>query len=281
MTAALRLAFATAVRVVDRVHGRAADGRALAEPARTAGLADRHVAVLDVADLADGRAAGEQHAAHLAGRETQRGVAAVLRDELHAGACGARHLAAPARLELDVVHERPSRDVLERQRIARLDVGADAGLHDRADADAGRREDVALEAVRVVQQRDARRAVRVVLDRGHLRRHAVLGALEVDDAIAALVAAALVTRRDAAVVVAAALLRHRREQALLRRRLRDLLERRDRHEAAAGGRRLVPADRHLELSPLEDLDRVADPELDDSLLPAGLRAEDATAALRL
>src|SRR6185295_7665739 len=54
VAAALRLAFTTAVRVVDRVHRRAADGRALPEPARTAGLADGLVAVLDVADLADG-----------------------------------------------------------------------------------------------------------------------------------------------------------------------------------------------------------------------------------
>src|SRR4051812_42261900 len=96
MTAALRLPFATPVRVVDRVHGAAADGRALAEPARAARLPDRDVAVLDVPDLADGGAAGEEHAAHLAGRQAQGRVAAVLCDELHARAGGARHLAAPA-----------------------------------------------------------------------------------------------------------------------------------------------------------------------------------------
>ena len=119
----------------------------------------------------------------------------------------------------------------------------------RADAQLRGREDVALRAVRVVEQRDPRRPVRVVLDRGDLRRHAVLPALEVDDAVAALVAAALVARRDPAVLVAAALLRERREQALLRLRLRDLLERRDGHEAAAGARRLVAADRHYSCAP--------------------------------
>ena len=45
-----------------------------------------------------------------------------------------------------------------------------AGRHRVADADPRRREDVALLAVRVVEQRDVRRAVRVVLDRGDLRR---------------------------------------------------------------------------------------------------------------
>ena len=64
----------------------------------------------------------------------------------------------------------------------------------------GRRDDVALLAVGVVQQRDARGAVRVVLDVRDLGRHAVLVvATEVDDAVGALVAAALVPGRDPAV----------------------------------------------------------------------------------
>ena len=114
----------------------------------------------------------------------------------------------------------------------------------RADAQTGGREDVALEAVGVVEQRDARRPVRVVLDRGDLRRHAVLGALEVDDAVAALVAAALMARRDAALVVAAALLRQLLGERLLRLRLRHFGEVGDRHEAATRARRLEPTDWH-------------------------------------
>src|SRR5581483_8654862 len=244
MATAFRLALAAAVRVVDGVHRRAAHGRALAEPAAAARLADRHVAVLDVPDLADGRAAGEEHAAHLARRQAQRGMAPVLRDELDTRAGGARHLPALARLQLDVVYERAGGDVLERQRIARLDVGADTGLNDRPDAHAGRREDVALEAVRVMEKRDASRPVRVVLDRSDLRGNAVLGALEVDDAVAALVPTTLVPRRDAPGVVPAALLRQLLGERLLRRRLRDLREIGDRHVAAARAGRLETTNRH-------------------------------------
>src|SRR5262249_32904658 len=244
MPAALRLALAAAVRVVDRVHRGAAHGRALALPAAAPRLAARDVLVVDVADLADGRAGGERHSAHLAGRQAQHGMRAVLRNELHAGAGGARHLRALARLQLDVVNERARRDVLERERVADLDVGLRPGLDRRADAQLRGREDVALRAVRVVEQRDAGRPVRVVLDRGDLRRNAVLDALEVDHAEAALVAAALVARGHAAVVIPTTVLDHRLEQALLRLRLRDFLERRDRHEAAAGRRRLVAANRH-------------------------------------
>src|SRR5581483_3770446 len=209
VAAALRLALAAAVRMVDGVHRGPAHCRPLAAPAATPRLAAGDVLVVDVADLADGRAALQRDAAHLAGGQAQDGEAGVLRDELDSRPGRPRHLRALARLQLDVVDERARRDVLERQRVADLDVGARPGLDDGADPELRRREDVALRPVRVVEQRDARRPVGVVLDRGHLRGDAVLLALEVDDAVAALVPAALVARGDAAVRVATALLRHR------------------------------------------------------------------------
>ena len=104
--------------------------------------------------------------------------------------------------------------------------------------------DVALLAVDVVQQGDAGAAVRVVLDGRDLRGDAVLVALEVDDAVTALVTAALMAGGDAAVVVASCLVGQRRKQRLLRRRRRDLGEVRDRLEASAGAGRLVLFDSH-------------------------------------
>src|SRR5215207_3999392 len=56
------LALAAAVRVIDRVHGDAADVRADALPARAPGLAEGDVLVLDVAHLPDGRHADDRHA---------------------------------------------------------------------------------------------------------------------------------------------------------------------------------------------------------------------------
>src|SRR5207253_9511768 len=49
----------------------------------------------------------------------------------------------------------------------------------------------------------------------------------------------------------------------------------------ARARRLEPSHGHLELSPLEDLDRVAGAQLHDGLLPAGARAAEHAAPLRL
>src|SRR4051812_20024335 len=77
-TAARRTALATAERVVDGVHGDAAGLRAHAFPAVAAGLADLHLLVLGVADLADGGAAVDRHAAHLGGRQAQGGEVTLL-----------------------------------------------------------------------------------------------------------------------------------------------------------------------------------------------------------
>ena len=64
--------------------------------------------------------------------------------------------------------------------------------------------DVALLAVRVRDQRNARRAVGIVLDRNHGRRNAILVALEINVAQLALVPAATMPDRDVARVAASA-----------------------------------------------------------------------------
>jgi hypothetical protein len=74
----------------------------------------------------------------------------------------------------------------------------------------------------------------VLLDRGDLGGHAVLDALEVDDAVLALVSAAAMAGGLAAIDVAATGLRRGREERALRRRLRDVGEVRARLEATAG-----------------------------------------------
>ena len=101
-------------------------------------------------------------------------------------------------------------------------------------------EDVPLLAVDVVQQRDAGGAVRIVLNRIDLGRHAVLVAAEVDQPVLLLVAAAAMPGRDLALVVAAARLRLAAQQRLLGLRAwRQLGEVADGRPAAAGGGRIV------------------------------------------
>src|SRR3989442_6633818 len=215
--AAGRLAFAAAQRVADRVHRRAADARVAAEPARLARLADRQQLVLGVADFDDRRQALAPHHAHLRRAEAQRDVVALLRDDLHAGAGAAAQLAAAADLQLDIVHRGAERNLEQRHRVADADIGARTGDDAVADVQSFRRQDVALLAVRVVQQRDTRRAVRIVLDRRHTRRNRELVAPEVDAPVLPLVAAALPAGGDVALVVAPAGSFERLEQRFLRR----------------------------------------------------------------
>ena len=104
VAAARGLAFTAAERVVDRVHRDAAHVRPLPEPAAAAGLADRHVLVIEVADLADRREALDVDLADLARRHLDRRVLAFLGHHLHARSGAARDLAALARPQLHVVH---------------------------------------------------------------------------------------------------------------------------------------------------------------------------------
>src|SRR5919112_4494179 len=185
-----RLALATTVRVVDGVHDDTADGRTLALPAHAAGLAPVDVRLLGVADLADRGAAAHVHEAHLARGHAQRGARALAGDELGAHAGRAGDLRAAPGPQLHAVDRRADGDVAQRQVVARLDVRGDAGLDRRALRQVLRRDDVALLAVGVVQERDAGGPVGVVLDVSDPGGHAVLVvATEVDDAVGQLVAA--------------------------------------------------------------------------------------------
>src|SRR5881628_241492 len=143
-------------------------------------LAERDVLVVEVADLTDGRHARERHHPHLARGELQRGPVTLLGQELRLSARAPAELRAAPGLELDVVHERPERDIPHRQRVAGEDVRLRARHHGVPDPDPQRRDDVALLAVLVVEQRQARRAVWIVLDRGHPRGYPVLLAAKVD-----------------------------------------------------------------------------------------------------
>src|SRR6185312_6349620 len=110
-------AFATAVRMVHRVHDHAAHGRADALPALGAGLAELAQVVFGIADFADRGAALHRDAAGFTRAQAQRGVTGFARDQLRRGAGAARKLRALARLHLDAMHGGTDRDVAQRQRV--------------------------------------------------------------------------------------------------------------------------------------------------------------------
>ena len=116
------LAFATAVRVVDRVHGRRRGRSGLTPRQRLApALPSLLEVVLDVADFTDGGAAVGRHLAHFAGAQAQRGVAAVAGDQL-GPAPAERAICAPLPGFISMqCTVRADRHVAQRQRVADLD----------------------------------------------------------------------------------------------------------------------------------------------------------------
>ena len=83
--------------------------------------------------------------------------------------------------KFNVVDDRAGGNVLERQGIADQNIGFGTGGNCGADLQTIGRDDVALLAIRIIQQRNARRTVRIVFDRRDYGRNAELVALEIDD----------------------------------------------------------------------------------------------------
>src|SRR5690606_8269095 len=110
---------------------------------------------------------------------------------------------ALAGLHFDAVNGRTHRDVAQRQGVARLDRCIAASNHLITGLQPLRGDDVATLAIDIAQQRDMRRAIRIVFDPLHARRNAFLVTLEVDDTVMLLVTTTDVTGGDAAMVVAA------------------------------------------------------------------------------
>src|SRR5438874_4346678 len=269
----------TTMGMVEGVHGDAADGGALATPAALAGLADVLVLVLDVADLADRRIADDGDAPHFAGWHADLRVVPFAREQLRRHAGRAHHLAAFARVELDVVHCAAQRDACERQRIPRLDVRLGPADHLVADRQSDGRQDVALLAVGVGQQRDPGAAVRVVFDRADGRQDVQLVALEIDDPVELSVTTALVANGELSLRVAPGIGLEGHEQALLRLLRRgDFVEGAHRHEAAAGGGWAVLLYRHGSDTLEHAFDLLSFRQRDDRLFPIRLEAVGLAAA---
>src|SRR5690606_8791979 len=190
MTATGGPALTATMRMIDRVHGDTANRRALAEPAGPACLGELDILLVRVGNRADRREAFPRNDALFTGGQTKLGIAGVLADQLDIRACGARELAALAGLHLDVMHDRADRHILQRHRIAGLDVDVAARNHLVARSDTLRRQDVGKLAVLIADQRDERRPVRVILKPLNRRGNVKLVPLEIDKTVGPLVSAA-------------------------------------------------------------------------------------------
>src|ERR1035437_7480137 len=242
--AARRLALATAVRVIHRVHRYAAVVGRLPHPALASRLAQRNVFVVHVAHLAHRRHALHRHAPDLGRWQLQQRHPAFARYQLSLRTRRARHLAALAGLQFDIVNHRAGRDVLQRKRVANQDVGRRAAHDLHAHLQPVGLQDVALLPVRVIQQRDTRRAVGIVFDGRDHGRNAALVALEIYHPVRLLGAAPDEPRSHPAGAVAAAGARLRFHQRFLGTVLGDVRTRNRRRETPGRGGGSISLNRH-------------------------------------
>ncbi|CAI8036705.1 hypothetical protein GBAR_LOCUS20550 [Geodia barretti] len=185
------------MRVVNRVHGHAANLGPPALPAGPTGLAEGHVHVILVADFPDRGHTAHVDETRLSGRQSHRRVFALAGDQGSAVAGRTHQLPATARRQLHIMNRDAQRQVADWQSIADFDRRAGTALHRRANAQAARCQQVALVPVGKHHQRQVRAAVGIVLDGMNHARHAVVVPLEVHHAVLALVAPTLAANADA------------------------------------------------------------------------------------
>src|ERR1700678_491842 len=218
----LHPAFTAAVRMVHRVHGHTAVGRTTSVPARASRLPVRYVFVIQIPHLAYVAHAIDAELAHFARRQLDQRKVAFLAHQLRRAARRPHHLPALSGLQFQVMNHRAGRNVLNGQRIARQNCRSRAVQYRHTDFPAHRLQDVALLAVRVMQQRNARRTIGIVFDGRDLSRDSGLLPAEIHLPVLLRVAAAAVPGGDFAVRVASAGALLRFHQRLLRRLLGDL-----------------------------------------------------------
>ena len=212
--------------------------------ALAASLAQVDVLVVEVRNNADGGDAVQTNITHLAGGQTNQSVTIFLSHQLSHDASGTDQLAALAGIQLNVVDHGTDGDVLEGQSVTGLDVGVGAGHDLVANLQTIGSQDVALDAVLILDEGNEGRTVRIVLQSLDSGRDIKLVALEIDDTVLDAVAAAVMADGDLAGVVAAGMLFLGFEQATLRVNLRQDTVISNSHATAAGGSRLVLLDSH-------------------------------------
>src|SRR6266480_7337962 len=152
MTPAGSPAFATAMGMVDRVHGDATHLRTFAEPTGTAGLAYGNILMVNIAHLTDSRQTILENHPHFTGGKLHLGVFPLFSHQLGKCSGTAGKLPAFAELKLDVVDYGAERDRPQRQRVTRLDIGIGTGNDSVTDLEIQWGKNIAFFPVNVVQK---------------------------------------------------------------------------------------------------------------------------------
>jgi len=192
-------------------------------------FAPPEILVVGIAELPNRSTASRTDRAHLTGRQNQNRPSVVAGNQPCRGTRTTGELAALADVQLDVVYVHSRRHILERHRIAHLRLDTGPALHDLTGRQPQRGKNVPLFAVRIFNQRNVTRAVRIVLDRRHRRGNAIPISFEINSPVNPTRTTTAVPRSNSAVVIASAML-----GKTLAKRLQDLSAEEIKHRVATG-----------------------------------------------
>ncbi len=203
------------------------------------GLTKLDIAMIEIANLADGCIAHLADQADLTGGHAHLREVTFLGEQLCRAASRADHLTTAPLFDLDVVDHSTHRDIRNGKRVPRSNLGSCASHHRITNLEINRRHNVALLAIGIVQESEARCTVRVILDRRDFGGDITLIALEIDDADEAAMTAAAMTNGNPSIGVASTALAQWHEQGALRLGLGNFFKVMTGHPAGAGGYRFV------------------------------------------
>src|SRR5215203_3668959 len=231
------LAFAAAMRMVDRIHDDTANVRPLSLPAGPSGFTDADILVIEIADLADGGHARSEDAAHFSRLQTNLHIVAIPTHDLRRSSGAPDQLTALTGPEFNIMDGRSQWHAGQSQGIPRPDFRLGTRLNLVVHLQSHRRQNVALFSIAVVQQGNARRAIGIVLNGFNACENPDLIPSKINSAIQALVPSPTKPNGHPAIVIPAAAPVMKGGQRLFRLLFRQFIGRDGCHTATAGRRR--------------------------------------------
>jgi hypothetical protein len=109
------------MRMINGVHGHTADMRPAPFPPLPPRLPDRHILMVRVPDLPHSGLTCRENLSHFTGLQADLDIEAVSSHDLSRRTRSPDQLPTPARLQFDIVHQRPRRYAQQGQGISRPD----------------------------------------------------------------------------------------------------------------------------------------------------------------
>jgi len=193
MTATRALAFTSTHRMIDRVHGNAANTGPFTEPPGATGFTELAAFILAISDLSNTGTAALMKLAHFTGRQPDEHISALFRHQLRGCPGTPDKLTTFADLHFDVVDNGTQRNIHHGQAVTGLNIDIVSSDDLISDCDAVRCQNIFLLTVKIAEQRDVGRSVWIVFDRNDFGGNIHFIAFEIDNPELPLMSASTMT----------------------------------------------------------------------------------------